>query len=113
MKEIKAIIRLHRLQAVLDELHAHPQLPGVTISYVQGFGKTVGRDETPGADVVQYGTVSMVKVECVVADGMLDEIIDVIKARAHTGSPGDGKIAVYNVEELVKIRTGERGRHVT
>jgi len=109
MKEIKAIIRPHRLQAVLDELHAHPQLPGVTISNVQGFGKTVGRDAKPREDVVQYDTVSMVKVECVVDDELLDEIVEVIKTCAHTGAPGDGKIAIYDVQELVKIRTGERG----
>jgi nitrogen regulatory protein P-II 1 len=108
MKEIKAIIRTFRLQAVLDELHAHPNLPGVTISYVQGFGRSVGRDEKPSADFVQYDTANLAKVECVVDDDMLDEIIDVIKKAAHTGQPGDGKITTYDVKEMVKIRTGQR-----
>ena len=112
MKEIKAIIRPHRLGVVLEELHAHPKLPGITISYVQGFGKTVGREEKASADLVNYDTVSMVKVECIVNDDMLDEIVDVIKRRAHSGLPGDGKIAVYDVQELIRIRTGERCTHV-
>jgi nitrogen regulatory protein P-II 1 len=108
MKEIKAIIRTFKLQAVLDELHDHPELPGVTISYVQGFGRSVGRDEKPGADIVQYDTANLAKIECVVNDNMLDEIIDVIKTAAHTGQPGDGKITIYDVKEMVKIRTGQR-----
>ena len=65
------------------------------------------------ATLTEYDTVSMVKLECIVDDDMLDEIIDVIKRCANTGSPGDGKIAIYNVEKLVKIRTGERTRRVT
>ncbi len=108
MKEIKAVIRTFKLQAVLDELHAHPELPGVTISYVQGFGRSVGRDEKPSADIVQFDTVNLAKIECVVNDEMLDEIIDVIRKTAHTGQPGDGKIAIYDVREMVKIRTGQR-----
>jgi nitrogen regulatory protein P-II 1 len=108
MKEIKAIIRTFRLQAVLDELHGHPNLPGVTISYVQGFGRSVGRDDKPSADIVQFDTVSMTKLECVVDDGMLDEAVEIIKKAAHTGQPGDGKIIIYDVSEMVKIRTGQR-----
>ena len=50
MKEIKAIIRPHRLEAGLDELHTHPKLPGVTISHVKGFGKTVGHEEKASGD---------------------------------------------------------------
>lgn len=112
MKEIKAIIRTFRLQAVLDELHSHPELPGVTISYVQGFGRSVGRDEKPNADIVQFDTANLAKIECVVSDNMLDEIIDVIKNTAHTGQPGDGKITIYDVREMVKIRTGQRSNTV-
>ncbi len=113
MKEIKALIQPHRLEAVLEALHAHPRLPGVTVSEVQGFGQTVGRGNQPGANNAKYGTVNMAKVECVVDDDMLDEIIEVITKAAHTGLPGDGKIVVYDVDEMVKIKTGERGEHVT
>lgn len=108
MKEIKAIIRPHRLDAVLDALHGHPELPGVTVSPVRGFGRSVGRakklDETP----VQYGTAEMIKLECVVNDDMLDAVVDIIQTAAHTGNPGDGKMFVYEVQAIVKIRTGAR-----
>jgi len=108
MKEIKAIIRPHRLDAVLDALHAHPELPGVTVSHVRGFGKTVGRRRSSAATPVQYGTAEMVKLECVVNDDLLDTIIGLIQQAAHTGNVGDGKILVFGVELAVGIRTGTR-----
>ena len=107
MKEIKAIIRQHRLDAVLDALRAHPELPGVTVSYVRGFGRTVGRTESEGAPV-QYATAEMVKLECVVNDDDVDAVIDLIQQAAHTGNVGDGKVFVYDVERAIKIRTGAR-----
>ena len=110
MKELKAIIRNHRLQAVLDELREHPSLPGVTISNVRGFGKIVGRHDATGPDPTYYGTVGMTKVECVVNDELLDEIVLVIQKAGYTGSPGDGKIVIYDVNDMVRIRTGERGK---
>ncbi len=107
MKEIKAIVRQHRLDAVLDALHAHPELPGVTVSYVRGFGRTVGRTESEGSPV-QYGTAEMVKLECVLNDEVVDTVIELIQQSAHTGNVGDGKIFVYDIERAVKIRTGAR-----
>ena len=80
----------------------------MTISYVQGFGRSVGRDEKPRADIVQFDTVSMTKLECVVNDDMLDEVIEIIKKAARTGQPGDGKVIIYDVSEMVKIKTGQR-----
>ena len=77
------------------------------------FGKVVGREEQSTGTAAEYGTVNMNKVECIVDDEMLDEVIAAITSRARTGAPGDGKIAIYNMEELVKIRTGVRGTHVT
>ena len=85
MKEIKAIIRQNRLDAVLDALHAHPALPGVTVSYVRGFGRTAGRSEGADATRVVYGTAEMVKLECVINDEMLDRVIDIIQSGARTG----------------------------
>ncbi len=112
MKEIKAIIQPHRLEAVLEELRAHPDLPGVTISPVKGFGQTVGRDANTKAGAAEFGTVNMIKVECVVDDEMLDDILEVVRRAAHTGLPGDGKIVIYNVIEMVKIKTGVRSERV-
>lgn len=107
MKEVKAIIRPYRLDAVLDALHAHSELPGVTMSFVRGFGRTVGRPTT-AAQPVQYGTVEMVKLECVVNDDQLDAVVDIIQTAACTHSPGDGKIVVYGVVQAIKIKTGAR-----
>jgi len=111
MKEIKAIIRQHRLDAVLDALHADPELPGVTVSYVRGFGRTVGRTESESVPV-QYGTAEMVKLECVVNEDLLDAVIGIIQTAAHTGQVGDGKIFVLEVLELVKTRTGKRSTRI-
>jgi len=112
MKEIKAIIRPHKLEAVLDALHTHPELPGVTVSTVNGFGRTVGRRGEGDDASVQFGTVQMAKVECIVNDEQLDGVLELIQKAAHTGQPGDGKIAVYDVREIVRIRTGVRGTRV-
>lgn len=112
MKEIKAIIRDHRLDAVLSALHSHPDLPGVTVSVVEGFGRTVGRPDETDNGSAQFGTVQMAKVECIVNDEQLDSVIELIQQAAHTGQPGDGKIAVYDVCEVVQIRTGRRGTRV-
>jgi nitrogen regulatory protein P-II 1 len=105
MKEIKAIVRPHRLEALLDALHARPELPGVTVSNVRGFGRAVGCTETEGSPV-QYGTTEMVKLECVVNDEDVDAVVALIQQAAHTGNVGDGKIFVYDVARAVKIRTG-------
>ncbi|MFQ5501644.1 MAG: P-II family nitrogen regulator [Phycisphaerae bacterium] len=108
MKEIKAIIRIHRLDEVLHALHTHPELPGVTVSHVRGFGHTVGRTKALSETRIQYGTVEMVKLECVVNDNMADSVVELIQAAAHTGNSGDGKICLYDVREIVRIRTGDR-----
>ncbi|MBU1984286.1 P-II family nitrogen regulator [bacterium] len=112
MKEIKAIIRPYRLDAVLDALHTHPELPGVTVSHVRGFGRAVGRSPESERTPVQYGTAEMVKLECVINDDLLDEVIDIIQVAAHTGRAGDGKILVYDVKEVVKIKTGNRSTRI-
>ncbi|RME40905.1 MAG: P-II family nitrogen regulator [Planctomycetota bacterium] len=112
MKEIKAIIRPHRLDTVLEALHTHPKLPGVTVTPVRGFGRTVGRNGGPAGAAVQYGTVEMTKLECVVNDQDVDEVVDLIQQAARTGVAGDGKITVYEVTQVVKIRTGARMQRI-
>lgn len=108
MKEIKAIIRPYRLDVVLDALHSHPELPGVTVSFVRGFGRTVGRSASSAQTPVQYGTVEMAKLECVVNDDQVPVIVGVIQTAACTRSAGDGKIFVHDVCEAIRIKTGER-----
>ena len=101
MKEIKAYIRPHAVDAVVDLLEARSDAPGVTFSEVKGFGhpKGGGRPER----------LARVKLETVVPDSQAGHIVDMIAEAAHTGNFGDGKIFVSDVAEAVRIRTGERG----
>jgi nitrogen regulatory protein P-II 1 len=110
MKEIKAIIRPSKLLEVTEELHEIEGLPGVTVSEIKGFGK--GRAKNAN-DKVVYELVEFIpriQLEVVVDDAMVDEVVNVIQKYAHTGNTGDGKIFVSTVDDLVKIRTNERGR---
>lgn len=110
MKEIKAIIRPGKLLEVTEELHAIEGLPGVTVSEIRGFGKGRARN---AADKIMYEMVEFmprIQLEVVVADEMVPEVVNVIQKYAHTGNTGDGKIFVSTVDEVVKIRTNERGK---
>jgi len=110
MKEIKAIIRPFKLLEVSDALKKIAGLPGVTVSEIRGFGKSRAKN---AKDKVLYEMVEFIpriQLEVVVDDEMVDEVVNVIQKYSHTGNTGDGKIFVVNVEEIVKIRTNERGR---
>jgi len=110
MKEIKAVIRPSKLLEVTEELHKIDGLPGVTVSEIKGFGKSRAKN---AKDKVVYEMVEFIpriKLEVVVDNEMVDEVVNVIQKFSHTGNTGDGKIFVVNVEEIVKIRTNERGR---
>lgn len=110
MKEIKAIIRPSKLLEVTEALNEIEGLPGVTVSEIRGFGK--GRART-AKDKIVYEMVEFVprlKLEVVVADEMVDEVVNVLQKYSHTGNPGDGKIFVSTIDDVIKIRTNERGR---
>lgn len=109
MKEIKAILQPFVLSRVIEALKEMEGLPGVTVSDVRGFGKAraIGAPEAFQDDSVEY--VKKAKLEIVVSDDVAEEVIATISRHAHTGNPGDGKIFVYQVEDMVRIRTGERG----
>jgi nitrogen regulatory protein P-II 1 len=111
MKEIKAIIRPSKLLEVAEELHGIEGLPGVTVSEIKGFGKGRAKNSTgqTGYEMVEF--VQRIQLEVVVADEMVDEVVNVIQKYAHTGNTGDGKIFVSTVDNIVKIRTNERGRN--
>ena len=104
MREIKAIIKPDRLSDVLRALHTVPNLPGVTVSIVRGFGRRPSHDET----VPTFDEVEMTKLEVVVPAAVAQDVVRVIERTAHTGQLGDGKIFVLPVEHAVKIRSGER-----
>ena len=107
MREIKAIVRRERVADVIGALHERPDLPGVTISYVDGVGRRAGESGPR-----QYGEVQMAKIETVVSADLASWVVDTIKRAAFTGRAGDGKIFVIRVEEAVQIRSGERGPQV-
>ena len=109
MKEIKAIMQPFMVSKVVEALKLIPGLPGVTVSDVRGFGRA---QAAGAADTVAEGTVEYVKkskLEVVVPDEMAAKVVETIQRHAHTGNPGDGKIFVYRVDEVVRIRTGDRG----
>jgi nitrogen regulatory protein P-II 1 len=110
MKEIKAIIQPFLLTKVVEALKQIEGLPGLTVDReVRGFGRTRGDEARHQIvdDLVVY--VPKVKLEMVVTDELVERVVQTIQANAHTGNPGDGKIFVISVDEVVKIRTGERG----
>ena len=104
MREIKAIIRRERVADVLGALHERPNLPGVTISVVDGVGRMTGEPSAP-----EFGEVQMVKLETVVSTDLVPWVVDTIKRAAFTGRAGDGKIFVIRVEQAVQIRSSEEG----
>jgi len=111
MKEIKAIIRPSKLLEITEELRKIEGLPGVTVSEIKGFGKSRAGN---AKDKIVYELVELIpriQVEIVVDDEMVDEVVRVIQKFSHTGNTGDGKIFVINVEDVIKIRTNERGKN--
>ncbi len=110
MKEIKAIIQPFMLTRVVTALHKIEGLPGITISEIKGFGKTRGNKEKELSDEGIYEFIQKNKIEIVVQDDLAETVVNSIQENAHTGNPGDGKIFVLDVENVVKIRTNERGK---
>jgi len=111
MKEIKAIIRPFKLDDVITALHKIDGLPGLTISGIKGFGKSKAINSKDAVKEGLHNYVKKIKIEIVVSNNMVEEIINVLQKNAHTGNPGDGKIFIINVEDVIKIRTNERGNN--
>ncbi len=109
MKRIEAIIKPFKLDEVKDAL-AEVGVQGMTVTEVKGFGRTGGKKEVYRGSSYVVDFVPKVKIEVVVADEMVNPVIDAIERSARTGRIGDGKIFVIPIEEAVRIRTGERGR---
>ena len=108
MKLIKAIIKPFKLDDVREAL-SEIGVTGITVSEVKGFGRQKGHTELyRGAEYV-VDFLPKVKIETVVDDGAVDNVIEAIRSAANTGKIGDGKIFVLNVEQAIRIRTGESG----
>jgi nitrogen regulatory protein P-II 1 len=116
MKKIEAIIRQERLQAVQDALD-ELGVSGLNVTEVMGCGRQKGYTEQYRGSRANISLLPKLKVESVVPDEVADKVVDSIVAAAYTGETGDGRVFVYDVEQSVRIRTGERGeesvRHET
>ena len=111
MKKIEAIIKPFKLDDVKDILN-EIGAQGLTVSEVKGFGRQKGHTELyRGAEYV-VDFLPKIKLEIVVGDDMVEDVVNAILKTAHTGRIGDGKIFILPVEEAVRIRTGERGDSV-
>ena len=108
MKLITAIIKPFKVDDVKEALKA-AGVQGITVSEVRGFGRQGGHTETYRGAEYQIDFVPKAKVELVVDDSNVDAVVDAITKSAATGKIGDGKIWVTNVEQVIRIRTGEQG----
>ena len=109
MKKIEAIIKPFKLDDVKEALNAIG-IKGMTISEVKGYGRQKGHKEIyRGAEYI-VDFIPKVKMEIIVDATQLDEIVETIQKAAHTGKIGDGKIFVLPVEEVIRVRTGEKGK---
>ena len=108
MKKIEAIIKPFKLDEVKDAL-SEIGLKGITVIEAKGFGRQKGHTELyRGAEYI-VDFLPKVKLEIVVDDEMLNRAVEAIQTAAHTGRIGDGKIFIVPIEDVVRVRTGERG----
>ena len=108
MKFVSAIIKPFNLNDVRDAL-TERGIDRMTVSEVKGFGRQKGHSEIYRGSEYQIDFVPKVKIELAVDDDVVDEVVEIIEKTARSGSIGDGKIFVWDIENAVRIRTGERG----
>jgi nitrogen regulatory protein P-II 1 len=108
MKKIEAIIKPFKLDEVKESLSAIG-IQGMTVTEVKGFGRTGGKKEVYRGSAYVVDFVPKVKIEIIVKDDMVHQVLTAITEAAKTGRIGDGKIFVTPVDEVIRIRTGEKG----
>lgn len=108
MKKIECVIRPMKIDEVKEGLSTIG-VAGMTVTEVRGYGRQRGRTEKYRGNTYVVNLLPKVKIEFVVPDDKADEAVDMVLEAARTGEIGDGKIFVSEVEEAVRIRTGERG----
>ena len=108
MKKIEAIIKPHKLEEVKEGL-IEINVTGMTMSEVKGFGRQKGHTEIYRGAEYRVDFIPKIKLELVVDDYQVSEVVDLIKDKVSTGKIGDGKIFITSLEETIRIRTGETG----
>jgi len=107
MKFISAVIKPHKLDEVRESLSAIG-VSGMTVTEVKGFGRQKGHTELYRGAEYTVDFLPKIKLEVALADDLLDQVIEAISQTANTGKVGDGKIFVFNLEQVLRIRTGEQ-----
>jgi len=108
MKKVEAIIKPYRLEGVKEAVTAMG-IFGMTVTEVKGYGRQKGHTEQYRGAEFQVDFIPKVKIEIVVTDADANRVVEAVQKAAGSGSIGDGKIFVVNVENAVRIRTGEKG----
>jgi nitrogen regulatory protein PII len=108
MKKVEAIVRVEKLEDIKQEL-GKLNVKGLTITQVVGCGNQKGQKNIYRGTVVELTLLPKIKVEIVCDDDAVQKVVDSIIGSARTGEIGDGKIFIYNIENVVRIRTGETG----
>ena len=108
MKKIESVIKPFKLEEVKEALN-ELGVSGMTVSEVKGFGRQKGHTELYRGTEYTLDFLPKVKIEVIVPDDLVEKVIEAVSAAARTGKIGDGKIFVLPVEEVVRIRTGEKG----
>ncbi len=108
MKRVEAYIRVNKLEAVkqaLEEIGVH----GLSVEQVRGYGRQQGQTDHFRGSSYALNLVPKIKLDVVIEDESLDDVITAVTEAAQTGELGDGKIFVYDVLDAIRVRTGERG----
>lgn len=108
MKKVEAIIKPFKLNEVKDALN-EIGINGMTVTDVRGFGRQKGNVEVYRGKEYEVSFLQKVKIEIVIPDSIIDKVIKTIIDKAKTGEIGDGKIFIYSLEDVIRIRTGEKG----
>ena len=108
MKKVEAIVRPHVLEAVKTALQEVGAV-GMTVTEVKGFGRQKGHTETYRGSEYQVEFLPKIKIEVVLPDELVEAAVEAVLKTAKTGKFGDGKVFVYSLEQVVRIRTSERG----
>ncbi len=111
MKMVSAIIKHFKLDEVRDSLNKIG-IQGMTVTEVKGFGRQKGHMEVYRGVEYEVKFLPKVKIDLAVPEAKCDEVLKVIKENAKTGEIGDGKIFVYNLQDAIRIRTGEKGEDI-